>query len=307
METTAVRNHSFTHGEKVWNAGYAAPKTLDDEQLRRFAPSIFAETPHPRMSEKYGFIPTISVVNALREEGFVPVRAQENWVREGSGNAGFARHALRFRAVSEALARDFFVGDSIFEIALTNSHNGSAGYSIEAALFRFACSNGLLIADSTVERISVRHTRRVVEDAIAGTFRIVAEAPKVVAAIDRFRKVELTDRERTAFARGALELRWPTEEVRNTGGGATDDVRHVRTAPVMEADLLRPRRFEDQGTDLWSTLNVVQEHLTKGGDRGRASTGRKLTTRGIKAISEDQRVNRALWAYAEAVAERKAA
>ena len=78
-------------------------------------------------------------------------------------------------------------------------------------------------------------------------------------------------------------------------------------APITEDVLLRPKRFEDQGRDLWATLNVVQEHLTKGGDQGRAATGRRLTTRGIKAISEDQRVNRALWAYAEAVAERKAA
>ena len=298
MNTNVVPGHDFTKGARVHNLAYAAPRALDDEQLRRFAPSVFAEAPHARMSDRYGFIPTSSVVSALREEGFVPVRAQENWVRN-PGNAGFARHALRFRAIDEALAKDFFVGDSVFEIALTNSHDGSTGYVIEAALFRFACSNGLLIADSTVERIAVRHTKHVVRDAIEGTFRIVAEAPKVIAAIDRFRKVELTDRERTAFARGALELRWPTRI--EEGQPARE------TAPIAEDALLRPKRFEDQGRDLWATLNVVQEHLTKGGDRGRATTGRRLTTRGIKAISEDQRVNRALWAYAEAVAERKAA
>lgn len=290
--------HDFTKGARVRNLAYATPRALDDEQLRRFAPSVFAEAPHERMSERYGFVPTISVVNALRQEGFVPVRAQENWVRNES-NKGFARHALRFRAISEDTARAFYVGDAVFEIALTNSHDGSTGYQLDAALFKFACSNGLLIADSTVERIAVRHTKRLVEDAIEATFRIVAEAPKVIQAIDRFKKVELTDRERVAFARGALELRWPTQ----TGDGQPAR----ETAPIAEDVLLRPKRFEDQGNDLWDTLNVVQEHLTKGGDRGRATTGRRLTTRGIKSISEDQRVNRALWAYAEAVAERKAA
>ena len=301
METT--NTHDFTKGAQVHNLAYAQPRALGDEELRRFAPSIFAEAAHERMSNRYGFIPTINVINALRDEGFVPVRAQENWVRDGA-NAGFAKHTLRFRAITEGLAKAFFVGDSVFEIALTNSHNGSSGYSIEAALFRFACSNGLLISDSTVGRISVRHSKNLVREAIEGTFRIVDEAPKVIDAVARFRRIELNDRERLAFARGALELRWPTAEV---DAGNPEVISGVRTAPIAEQDLLRAKRYDDQGKNLWATLNVVQEHLTKGGDRGRATTGRRLTTRGIKAISEDQRVNRALWAYAEAIAERKEA
>lgn len=301
---TRTNQHDFTRGAAVHNLAHAQPRALGDEELRRFTPSVFATEPHARMSDRYGFIPTIEVVNALRAEGFVPVRAQENWVRDGS-NAGFAKHALRFRAVSEDLARRFFVGDAVFEISLVNSHNGDCGYQLEAALFRFACSNGLLVADATVDRISVRHSKNVVREAIEGTYQIVAEAPRVLAAIDRFRGIELDERERRAFAVGALELRWPTAvEPGLLAPGMRDAV--VRpTAPIDADDLLRAKRHGDGGADLWSTLNVVQEHLTKGGDRGRAATGRRLTTRGIKAISEDQRVNRALWAYAAAVADRK--
>jgi hypothetical protein len=291
-------SHDFTHGAKVWNTDYALPKPLDNEQLRRFAPSIFAEAPHASRSDRYRFVPTIAVVEALRSEGFVPVRAQENWVRDRS-KVGYALHTLRFRTVSTSLAKDFFVGDSICEITLTNSHDGSSGYAIEAGLFRFACSNALLVSDSVIGRISVKHFGRVIDEALEGTFRLVHEVPKVVNAVERFRAIELTPAERTGFARGALELRWPTEKE----PGQPERV----VAPIRPEKLLEARRFDDQGTDLWKTMNVVQEHLTKGGDRSWTPGMRRRTTRAIKSINEDQRLNRALWAFTEEVAKQKKA
>ena len=45
---------------------------LSDEQIRRVAPSIFAEAPHDSRSERYAYIPTVEVLTELRKEGFQP-------------------------------------------------------------------------------------------------------------------------------------------------------------------------------------------------------------------------------------------
>ena len=68
----------------------------------------------------------------------------------------------------------------------------------------------------------------------------------------RFRRVEqmqtLEDHVSLALASHALVLRY---------GG-------LDTAPVEPETLLQPRRPEDVGPDLWTTMNRVQEHLVRG-------------------------------------------
>jgi len=50
--------------------------------------------------------------------------------------------------------------------------------------------------------------------------------------------------------------------------------------------LLQPRRSSDNGTDLWTTFNVLQENITHGG----AGIGR-----GISRLEDDLRFNQELW------------
>lgn len=41
---------------------------LSDDQIRRVAPSIFADAPHESRSERYSYIPTAAVLTELRKE-----------------------------------------------------------------------------------------------------------------------------------------------------------------------------------------------------------------------------------------------
>ena len=45
---------------------------LSDAQIRTVAPSIFAEAPHESRSQRYAYIPTATILTALRKEGFSP-------------------------------------------------------------------------------------------------------------------------------------------------------------------------------------------------------------------------------------------
>ena len=54
---------------------------LNNHDIRINAPSVFAEAPHHEVSDLYGFMPTINVVDTLRSDGWYPVDASQKNVR----------------------------------------------------------------------------------------------------------------------------------------------------------------------------------------------------------------------------------
>lgn len=251
------------------------------QQLFDKAPSIFAATPYHAMSSKYTFIPTIDIVDALSKQGFTPAKVMESRTRKAE-KAGFAKHMIRFRN-SDILPQK---GDLIPEIVLTNSHDGSSAFQISAGLYRLVCSNGLTVGNDQM-MVRQRHSGRI-DDIIEGVFSVIDEMPAVLETAKEWQGINLTDPQRIAFARSALPLRWD--------GGENENY------PVSPERLLMPRRPADNSADLWTTFNVVQEKLIKGGVRMQSSDGRRRNSRTIKSVSEDQRLNKSLWKLASELA-----
>src|SRR5258708_10284820 len=54
---------------------------ISDDEMRRFAQSVFAYQPLEGATATYSFLPTSSILNGMRENGWVPVRAQEQSIR----------------------------------------------------------------------------------------------------------------------------------------------------------------------------------------------------------------------------------
>jgi hypothetical protein len=255
---------------------------LNDDQLRRSAPSVFAAAPWGHMSGRYRMVPTIEVVGMLRDKGFLPVRAEQSRPRSPERGA-FTRHMLRFRHADHL--SPLTVGAEVPELVLTNAHDGSSAYRFMAGIFRLVCGNGMVVQSAEYGSVAVRHSggpdfRSRVLDA---TSQVMDEAPRALAKIATWKQIELAPPQREAFAAASLELK--------------------DNPSITPAQLLAPRRPEDRRTDLWTTASVVQEHLLRGGDRGRAATGRRTTTRPVKSVGEDLRLNRALWTLAERMAE----
>ena len=65
------------------NRRYFAPNIPSDDQIRAVAPSIFAQAPHGSRSERYSYIPTATVLQELRGEGFQPFMVCQTRVRPG--------------------------------------------------------------------------------------------------------------------------------------------------------------------------------------------------------------------------------
>ncbi len=268
----------FGRGHSHISARTALP--LSDEQLRGVAPSVFAAEAWQGMSNRYLFVPTIEVINRMRGAGLQPIRAAQSRSRiEGKGE--FTKHMIVFRRAGDP-AR---IGDTVPEVVLVNSHDGTSSYQIHAGLFRLVCTNGLIVADSMFDAVRCKHAARMAEEIIEGTFRILDEAPRLESRVNQWRRTALTQQQQQAFAEAALTLRWDAEREEH--------------APVQAHRLLTTRRPEDAPPTLWNTFNRLQENLIRGGLHGRGSTGKRTTTRAVAGVSENVRLNRALWVLAE--------
>ena len=280
----------------MWNANrsfndkHSQILTLDD--IARKAPSVFAQQPYEKMSEKYRFFPTSEVVNGMIAAGFQPVHAQQSRCRI-EGKSDFTKHLLRFRHTD--LMKDIEVNQEVPEIVLLNSHDGTSSYQISLGLFRKVCSNGLMVSSGQIADVRVRHSGResLIQDVIEGTYSIIKDAPIVAEQIDQWKHIKLEPKEQALLARAGLDVR-------------------ETTLDISDAEILRPRRFSDSGDhdgtrDLWRTFNTIQENLIKGGPEGVGATGRRQRIRGVNSVDGDTKLNRALWQLAEGMANLKAA
>lgn len=54
---------------------------LSNDTMHRLPPSIFANEPFHEVIDRYRFVPTIEVVEALRKEGWYPAKVLESRTR----------------------------------------------------------------------------------------------------------------------------------------------------------------------------------------------------------------------------------
>jgi hypothetical protein len=253
-------------------------RPLSDEQIIKAAPSVFAQAAHESRSARYAYIPTSEVLTGLRGEGFQPFMACQARTRI-EGKQEFTKHMLRLRHESQ------INGEEANEIILVNSHDGTSSYQMLAGCFRAVCHNGLICGD-TVEDFRVRHSGNIVGNVIEGAFRILDEFEQVDASKGVMQGITLRPEQQQAFARAALQLRYDEDE----------------KPPIEAHQLNEARRFDDRGPDLWRTFNRVQENMIQGGVNGRNANGRRMTTRQVTGVSENIRLNRALWTLADEMA-----
>lgn len=208
---------------------------LDNEQLFRVAPSIFAAEKHDSRSDRYTYLPTIHILNGLRSEGFFPFSACQSKSRI-PGKSEFTKHMIRLRRQDQILAEE------ANEIILINSHDGTSSYQMLAGMFRFVCQNGMVTGD-TVEDIRVQHRGNIVDNVIDAAYSIVDQFDLANESMGRMKEIQLSSPEQEVFAGAALALKYGDEQ------------------PITPMQILLPKRLDDGGNDLWSKFNVVQENL----------------------------------------------
>lgn len=253
---------------------------LDAETLRSRAPAVFAASAHERTSPSYAFLSTQKLLEALQRAGFRPVQAFQTASRVRSPL--HARHLVRLRRTYETVE----LRDSIPELILTNSHDGAAAYSLRMGIFRVVCRNGMVCSDGTFPVWRVAHRGDILDELISAALNMTERFEALATQVERMERTVLEPQRRLAFAAQAADIRYPDG----------------KPSGLDPAKLLTPRRAEDVGNDAWRTLNVVSEHLLRGGVRLIDEGGRRRSTRGLSSISSNVRVNSGLWEAAAALA-----
>lgn len=249
-------------------------RPLTHEELMQHTPSVFGEDKHASRSERYAYIPTITLLENLQREGFQPFFACQTRGRDPDRRE-HTKHLLRLRRAGQ------IAGQQVPEIIRLNSHDGSSSYQMLPGLFRSVCCNGLVCGTSFGE-VRVPHKGDVVGKVIEGAYEVLGVFDRVEEKREAIQSLMLPPPAQQALAKAALTYRFGEEH-----------------QPVTDAQILSPRRWQDEKNDLWTVFNRLQENLSKGSLPGRSAQGKSSRTRAVNGIDGDIKLNRALWVMAE--------
>src|SRR5258705_6988995 len=136
----------------------------------------------------------------MRENGWAPVRAEQQSVRTAA-RRGFQKHLIGF-ARAEHL-HSWEKNQVRAEVVLLNRHEKSSAYQLHCGLLRLVCSNGMVVADASFQRISIKHSGFNPDSVIEASFDVLSAVPDIMNEVRLFQDRVLTDAERLALAMGA--------------------------------------------------------------------------------------------------------
>jgi hypothetical protein len=261
-------------------------RVLSLEDAVRMSPSVGADHPSSRVSERYTFVPTTEFISLMQSAGWDLTSIQDTSSRS-MDTTGFGKHLLKFNHASLVISEKRFI-----QTWVTNAHNGLSNFILGCGAQELVCSNGLYLFIASFGEIRIRHINVTKDEVFAASERMLEHAPKVGKMITAYEGIKLTEPERLAFAESAMPILFGQDQ------------------PFDPANLLKVHRWSDRNRpDLWATYNIVQENAMKGGikyfKQDEEGKVRKTSTRAIKAIDRNVDINRALFMLAEKMAQLK--
>ncbi|BHH83443.1 DUF932 domain-containing protein [Desulforhopalus sp. 52FAK] len=248
---------------------------LSNDDIIEMAPAAGAWEPMEGVSSRYSFVPTVKAIDLLRDVGWQPIFATQSGVRKRARN-GYQKHLIRFAQP------DLIMRDERIDLLLYNSHDRGCSFKLMAGIWRFVCGNGLVVGDEYAN-FSHKHIGFNPDDFMQSAVQIAGSAGDIAGQMDELKQIELIPEAQSIFAKSAHRLVYDERD----------------EAPVQPDDLLKTRRYEDEGPNVWNTYNRIQENIIDGGLRGsKVGTNgrrRRVTTRPVKALDKNLKLNQALW------------
>jgi|SRR5215472_1935618 len=240
------------------------------ENLEKVVPAAFADEPADNVSDRYSFISTRDIISRLGERGFVPVKGYQ------SRRAGDQRHTTHMITFESPQFR-FNVGDIAPQVVLFNNHAAARRATLRAGVWKKTCGNGLVVSVGQFQaEYSVIHKDGNSFDFDQEFARVIKELESVTDQIKHWQGINLNFVQKQDFASKAVLIRNQNDPYWS---------RHFDAHEFLAA-----RRDVDKADDLWTTFNVVQENIIKGGVQGP-----NRITKPITQVTEVQRINEALW------------
>ena len=257
--------------------------TISLSELKLVLPQAFVEAPHSRVSSRYGFIPTNTILADLEVLGW-KIRQVVNPKYKSAAKQGFGKHLVRLFNPDIHISNGNDVNH--VEIALYNSADGLSRFKMEVGIFRFVCENGLVSKSEDFGSINMKHTTYSFDALKIAINEMIAKLPELAGVINKFSARELNPVEMRQLASAAYDLR--------SGG---------RVASEQELlDIMQVRRPEDEGTNLWVVMNRIQESIVRGGQAFIDARGRVRNMKPLMNLDKGLKANQDLWQLAESFA-----
>lgn len=259
---------------------------LSDDDIRKKCPCAFMTEPsNPDVSTLYVQANTKTVIDDMAKLGWYPVDAKQQRQR---GDRRYSFHMVAFQN-PDVVVRNIDGGvDCWPRIILTNSHDGMHAFKFMVGLYRVVCSNGLVIASDQFADLSIRHVAYTFQELRDLTANVIAQLPKQIEIINGMKRVVLNKRQKIELASAAFKIR----------RGIKPEVPFMLPFDVAE-EIIKPFRNEDNGDDLWTVYNVLQEKMTRGGFKVSVDPEKKpRKIRAIKAVAKDLDMNKKLFKLA---------
>lgn len=250
---------------------------LTQDELQAMAPSIFTDHAADRTSGVYRYTSTYDIVQDLIKFGWSPVRAIERRVKKSS-NAGFQKHTVYFRNPNFIVYNDQKEIEGYPEICLINSHDGLNAFRFSLALFRVACSNGLVFQADDLGCNRIVHKGFNFEELESVIKRTVERIPDLIDRIESMKAYEMSEQDIHNFITQAVVIR----ERYSQGVVIRVDAKEVAL----------PLREQDKANNLWVVYNRIQEKLLKGGIKN-LDNNRKLKQ--VQYLDKILWINKDLW------------
>ena len=277
-------------------------QALNDKELEYLCPVAFKSTMTQNeisklgLSKHYSFVPTMNVVNDLRDLGYEVVDAKQVKARKKSTN-GYQKHMITFEHPKYKLdqVKEVEIADGETEtqvkkpteypqILLTNSHDGGNAFTLSAGIFRLVCSNGLVIKTEDYGSARLVHKGYSFEAVQKLVKEFEVTVSEVLDKITEMKKVQLTKDQQIEFAKQAALLRFKSKSYNE------DNIEKV----VNIDDLLNVERKEDAGNGLYEVFNRVQESLINGKYTYLGTKDKPRKARPIKNFKQNIEVNKKL-------------
>jgi len=230
-------------------------QALNDKDLEYLCPVAFKSTMTQNeietlgLSKHYSFVPTMRVVNDLRNLGYDVVDAKQVKARKKSTN-GYQKHMITLEHPKYKVEGS----EEYPQILLTNSHDGGNAFTLSAGIFRLVCSNGLVIKTEDYGSARLVHKGYSFEAVQKLVEQFEETMSELLTKITAMKKVELTKEQQIEFAKKAALLRFTAKSYNE------DNIADV----VDIDDLLNVERKEDAGNGLYEVFNRVQESIVQG-------------------------------------------
>lgn len=262
---------------------------LSLETIRQHVPAVFATEKASDRTDRYGFVNTVELINALADIGYVPTQAMQQNARGDEARRairmGHTRHLLRF---AQRASLGQYEG-LIPEIVMKNDSMGGGSYVLMIGMFRIVCQNGL-ITMTRGQETRVRHTIYSVREIVQATLNLAQQSLLAADRMHQMESIQLQPAERIQLAQQAIGLRYPNADTQPD---------YLTAEAVLE-----PRRRADRIVEgsLAGTYNIVQENIERGQTvYPRRWSERSHKTRGINAIEGRVSFNQNLYTFAETI------